>query len=84
MPCYLSARRAGSSACQVDTQPGLEELEQKRKRSVAGGVHVRGQDTEPQEWAEETDLLSRLPRAAMGHNGKGDMALTGRVLRGDP
>lgn len=80
MPGYLIARRGGSSACQADTRPGLKALEQKRKRSVVGGVQVRGQDMEPQ----EADQLSRLPRAARGHSGKGDTALMGRVLGADP
>lgn len=38
MLMYLRARRAGSSACQADTRPGLKALEQKRKRSVIGRV----------------------------------------------
>lgn len=47
---------------------------------MVGGVQVRRQDMdmEPQEWAGEADLLSRAVR---GHNGKGDTALIGRVLR---
>lgn len=77
MPGYLTAGRAGSSAYQADTRPGLKALEQKRKRSVTGGVQVRGQDMEPQ----EADPLSRLPRAVNGHSGKWDTALMGRVLR---
>lgn len=44
-----------------------------------GGVGV-----EPQEQDGEADLLgARFPRAERGHNSKGDLALTGRVLRAD-
>lgn len=74
MPCYLRARRAGSSACQADTRPGLKALEQKRKRSAMG--RVRRQNMEPQTRDGEEDLLgARLPWAERGYNGKADMAL---------
>lgn len=33
----------------------MKALERKRKRSVLGGVQVRRQDMEPQEWAREAD-----------------------------
>lgn len=44
----------------------MKALEQKRKRSVLGDVQVRRQGMEPQEWAGEADLLSRLPWAVRG------------------
>lgn len=37
MPGYLRARRAGSSACWVNTQPAQEALEQQRRKSVTRG-----------------------------------------------
>lgn len=80
MPCYLRARRAGSSACQADTRPGLKALEQKRKRSAMG--RVRRQNMEPQVWDREADLLGgQAPLGKEGAQWKGGHSSDGEGLR---
>lgn len=58
MPGYLRARRAGSSACWVNTQPAQEALEQQEEE-----VSDQGRVTRHRNRMERQIRWARLPQA---------------------